>query len=164
MFGSLFWSGDPDMPPDQDANNESTVSYFVCPLLNSTAYRNGHGVPVFRFQHAGVFPNLNAYEFLGPYHASDIPISFGTSHLMDHVAPTTTFQEEVSQSMRDQFLAFVKDPFKGPLKLGWTPTNTTAANGGVMLRFGGGERVVQPIDGIEVEGVWYGAGGYEPFL
>ncbi|PVI01835.1 alpha/beta-hydrolase [Periconia macrospinosa] len=152
--------------PDQTLVTYYDVMGFVCPTFNSTVYRNrlGPDVPVYRFQHAGTFPNLNKYEWLGAYHASDIPISFGTYHLLDHVANTTQFEIDVSQAMQDHMLAFVKDPYHGPQKdLGWKPMNTSEPNGGDLIRFGAGGKVIQHIDGVEVDGVCLGLREYDPF-
>jgi carboxylesterase type B len=111
----------------------------VCLTFNSTVYRNRMGaeVPVFRFQHAGIFPNLNYYTWLGTYHGSDTPIVFGTYGLLDHIAETTKFEVEVSRSMQDHILAFVKDPYHGPQKtMGWKPLVASDPHGGDLIRFG----------------------------
>ncbi|KAK0385452.1 hypothetical protein NLU13_7928 [Sarocladium strictum] len=137
---------------------------YSCMAWNSTRLRNGLGIPVYRFQYAGVFPNLNAFDWLGAYHASDIPASFGTYHLMDHIAPSTQLQADTSQAMQDYFLAFVKDPYNGPEReYGWEPMDTSKPNGGSLLRLGAGGKAVQFIDGIEVDGVCEGKGEYDSF-
>jgi acetylcholinesterase len=142
------------------------IQGFVCPTLNSTVYRNrmGTDVPVFRFQHAGTFPNLNQYKWLGAYHASDIPISFGTYHLLDYVAKSTQFEVDVSRSMQDHILAFVEDPYHGPQKtMGWKPMIASDPHGGDLIRFGADGKVSQHIDGVEVDGVCLGIREYNPF-
>jgi acetylcholinesterase len=152
--------------PDQGPITAYDVLGFVCPTFNSTVYRNrmGADVPVFRFQHAGTFPNLNQYKWLGAYHASDIPISFGTYHLLDHVANTTQFEVDVSQSMQDHILAFVKDPYYGPQNtMGWKPMVASDQYGGDLIRFGADGKVSQHIKGVEVDGVCLGIGEYNPF-
>ncbi|KAJ7815326.1 acetylcholinesterase [Mycena olivaceomarginata] len=126
---------------------------WVCDLLNSTVYRNRIGVPVFRFQYAGTFPNLNHYKWLSAYHASDLPIIFGTYGLLDDIANTTTFEVEVSQSMQDHILAFAKDPYHGPQKtMGWEPLVASDPHGGDLIRFGANGKVSQHVDGIEIDG------------
>lgn len=139
---------------------------FVCSTFNSTVYRNGMGadVPVFRFQYASTFPNLNQYKWLGAYHASDIPIFFGTYHLLDHVAETTKFEIDVSQSIQDHVLAFIEDPYHGPQKtMGWEPMAASDPKGGYLLRFGADGKVSQHIEGVEVDGVCLGLREYNPF-
>ena len=141
------------------------VSGLVCPTFNSTVYRNRAHVPVFRFQHAATFPNLNNYTWLGAYHAGEIPIFFGTYHLLDHVADTTQFEIDVSRSMQDHVLAFVEDPYHGPQKkLGWRPMVASEPNGGDLIRFGGSSGLVsQHVNGVEVDGVCLGLREYDPF-
>ncbi|KAF2759748.1 fatty acyl-CoA hydrolase [Pseudovirgaria hyperparasitica] len=137
----------------------------VCTMLNATTRRNQlPDAPVFRFQYAGVFPNLNVYDWLGAYHNSETPMVFGTYGLLDHVANTTDFQVEVSQSIQDHIMSFVKDPYNGPQKaFGWRPQVVSEPNGGDMLRFGANGKAVQHIDGIEVDGVCAGVREYDPF-
>lgn len=152
--------------PYQPAVTAGDVALWVCPTFNSTVYRNrmGAGVPVFRFQHAGMFPNLNQFEWLGAYHASDAPIVFGTYGLLDHVANTTRFEVEVSWSMQDHILAFVKDPYQGPQKtMGWKPLVASDPHGGDLIRFGADGKVSQHVNGVEVDGVCQGVREYNPF-
>lgn len=152
--------------PDQALVTSLDISIMVCPTFNATVYRNrlGADVPVFRIQHAGTFPNLNVYSWLGAYHASDITITFGTYELMNYVANTTQFEIDVSQSLQDHILAFVTDPYNGPqTTLGWNPMNTSEPNGGDLIRFGADGIVAQHVDGIEVDGICLGLREYDPF-
>jgi acetylcholinesterase len=152
--------------PYQPTITAGDIAFGVCPTFNSTVYRNrmGADVPVFRFQHAGVFPNLNPFKWLGAYHASDIPISFATYGLLDHIANSSTFEAEVSRSTQDHILAFVKDPYHGPQKkMGWMPLVASDPHGGDLIRFGANGKVSQHVDGIEVDGVCQGLRQYNPF-
>ncbi|KIX01040.1 uncharacterized protein Z518_10106 [Rhinocladiella mackenziei CBS 650.93] len=150
--------------PYQPAVTARDIALGVCPTFNSTVYRNQMEVPVFRFQHAGTFPNLNYFKWLGAYHGSDTPIAFGTYGLLDDIANTTSFEVEVSQSMQDHILAFVKDPYHGPQKtMGWMPLVASDPHGGDLIRFGADGKVSQHVDGVEVDGVCYGVGDYNPF-
>lgn len=155
---------DPSEGPPQGPLDTMTVAFAVCSALNATAYRNRLDVPVFRFQYAATFPNLNVYDWLGAYHNAETPLIFGTYGLLDHIADTTEFQVEVSESMQDHILAFARDPYNGPQKLGWLPMDTRQANGGDMIRFGGKSgKVVTHVDGIELDGVCLGVGEYDSF-
>jgi acetylcholinesterase len=152
--------------PYQPAVTAGDISFGVCPTFNSTVYRNrlGAGVPVFRFQYAGTFPNLNQFKWLGAYHGSDLPITFGTYELLDDIAKTTRFEVEVSLSMQDHILAFVKDPFHGPQKtMGWKPLVASDPHGGDLIRFGANGKVSQHVDGVEIDGVCQGLREYDPF-
>lgn len=152
--------------PYQPVVTAGDIAFGVCPTFNSTVYRNrmGDEVPVFRLQFAGTFPNLNQFEWLGAYHGSDTPIVFGTYGLLDHVANTTEFEVEVSQSVQDHILAFVKDPYSGAqTKLGWQPMVASDPHGGDLIRFGANGKVSQHVDGVEVDGVCQGLREYDPF-
>ncbi|KAF6795826.1 chlorogenic acid esterase precursor [Colletotrichum sojae] len=152
--------------PWQPPVTELNVAW-VCGARSATAARNGLGTaeaPVFRFQYAAEFPNLNVYEWLGAYHNSETPLVFGTYGMLDHIAPTTEFQDEVSRAMQDHIMAFAEDPYHGPQeKFGWQPQVVSEANGGDILRFGGDGKVVQRVDGVDIEGVCVGLGEYDSF-
>ncbi|KAI1344332.1 Alpha/Beta hydrolase protein [Xylariaceae sp. FL0016] len=136
----------------------------MCGILNATVYRNDLDVPVFRFQYAATFPNLNYYKWLGAYHGSDISIAFGTYGLLDGIANTTDLEVAVSQSIQDHVLAFARDPYNGPQEtMGWLPLVASDPRGGYVLRFGADGEVSRPIDGDEVNGVCRGVGEYNPF-
>lgn len=139
------------------------INRGVCPTYNTTVWRNQNDIPVFRFQYAGTYPNLNVYKWLGAYHASDLPIVFGTYHDLDLIANTTDFEIQVSQTYQDYVMTFALDPYNGPQKIGWQPMVTTEPNGGDLVRFGAGGIVVQHVDGVEVDGVCQGLREYNPF-
>lgn len=135
-----------------------------CGSFNSTVYQNrlDAPAPVFRFQYAGVFPNLNVYDWLGAYHNSETPMVFGTYGLLDHIADTTEFQVEVSQSMQDHIMAFAEDPYHGPQNtFGWQPQDVMI--GGDLIRFGAQGIAAQHIDGVEVDGECVGLGEYDQY-
>jgi carboxylesterase type B len=139
------------------------LSLWVCPTVTTTMFRNALGIPVFRYQNAGAYPNLNPFTWLGAYHASDLPMNFGTYGLLTNLGQTTPFEVAVSLSMQDHILAFVKDPQNGPQTFGWEPLNVSAPNGGTLLRFGADGEVVQNVNGIEVDGPCKGIGTYNQF-
>jgi acetylcholinesterase len=140
-----------------------SLAQFVCPTYNSTVERNGLGIPVFRYQYAGMFPNMNPFEWLGAHHGSDVPMNFGTYGLITDFANATKFEEEVSRKMQQHILAFASDPWKGPQKIGWKPMIASDAKGGSLVRFGADEKAVQYVDGVEVDGVCQGIGEYDAF-
>jgi acetylcholinesterase len=146
---------------------EMDIAFGACGTYNSTVYRNRLSTkeaPVFRFQYAAEFPNMNVYDWLGAYHNSETPLIFGQYRLLDHIAETTEFQIEVSESMQDHIMAFAQNPYNGPQDaFGWEPQVTSEPNGGVILRFGSGGIAAHIVDGIEVDGVCLGAGEYDPF-
>lgn len=164
-FSSLMpWpKNDLEKGPDQATVTAFTVSGWACALFNSTVYRNRLDVPVFRFQYAAEFPNLNVYDWLGAYHNAETPLVFGTYGLLDHIANTTKLQVEVSHSIQDRILAFAKDPFHGPQKLGWKPSISDPSDGR-YLRFGGSSgKAWVNVDSVEIDGACLGTHVYNPF-
>lgn len=142
------------------------LAFGTCATYNSTLYRNRleSSPPVFRFQYATEFPNLNVYDWLGAYHNSETPLIFGTYRLLVHVANTAELQFDQSNLMQDYIMAFVEDPFHGLQKaFSWDPHVVSDPNGGSVLRFGADDRAAHAVDGIEIDAVCEGKGEYNPF-
>lgn len=136
---------------------------FVCPTYTSTLERNILDIPVYRYQYAGLFPNLNPLSWTGAWHGEDIPLIFGTYDLVQGVGNVTPVEAQTSRAMQDHVLAFARDPYNGPKKLGWQPLNTSAAQGGKLIRFGADGKAVQSASGLEIDGVCQGLGVYNAF-
>ncbi|KAL1874207.1 hypothetical protein Plec18167_006144 [Paecilomyces lecythidis] len=149
--------------PDQTLVFAYDLAEWICPTYNSTIERTRLGIPVFRYQHAGTFPNLNPFKWLGAYHGSDVPMNFGTYGLLTSLADATEFETEVSRTMQNHILAFAKDPRHGPQKIGWKALITGNGSGGELIRFGADGKVVQHVDSIEVDGACQGVGAYNAF-
>lgn len=147
----------------QDIILAVTLGQFICPAYDSTIERAQNSIPVYRFQYAGRFPNLNPLEWTGAYHGSDVPMIFGTYEVVKGLGKATQLQIETSRAMQDHVLRFVKDPYRGPQKLGWKPLHAGAQRGGKVLRFGANGKALQYIDIVEVDGVCQGTGGYDAF-
>jgi hypothetical protein len=143
---------------------KGSVSFGACGTYNSTRYRNDVDVPVFRLQYAAEFPNLNVYSWLGAYHNAETPLLFGTYDQLTHIANWTEQQIEMSYSMQDHILAFAKDPWSGPQELGWEPQDTNAPGGGSVLRYGGRSgKLLEFVNGIEIDAVCLGVGEYDQY-
>ncbi|KAJ7230272.1 acetylcholinesterase [Mycena pura] len=171
----LFFNGildDRILFADYNARSEAGLIAHAPVILLTTANEASTGVPYpvqnltagpYQPAYAGIFPNLNFYKWLGAYHASDLPIIFGTYGLLDGIANTTAFEVEVSQSVQDHILAFAKDPYHGPQKMGWEPLVASDPHGGDLIRFGADGKVSQHVDGIEINGACSGVHDYNPF-
>ncbi|KAF2274581.1 alpha/beta-hydrolase [Westerdykella ornata] len=147
----------------QDVILAVELAQFVCPTYKSTVQRNQLSVPVYRYQFAGRFPNLNPLEWTGAYHGIDIPMIFGTYDLVKGLGDVPELERETSRAIQDHVLAFAKDPYNGPQKLNWQPLDTQAPQGGQLIRFGAGGKAVQYVDGVKVDGVCQGIGEYDAF-
>lgn len=103
--------------PDRAAVLEGDLTHGICPTAKSTLLRNQQNVPVYRYQNAGQYPNLNPFHWLGAYHASNLPMNVGTYPIQDYLGNSTAFEAEVSRTMQDHIPAFSKVPLNGPQSL-----------------------------------------------
>ncbi|KAH6613724.1 Alpha/Beta hydrolase protein [Chaetomium sp. MPI-SDFR-AT-0129] len=138
-----------DAGPDQARVDRETVAMFACMVSNTTAARAYNSqvspVPTYRYQYAGNFSSVTPYGWMGAYHASDIPMVFGTYATLGEREKVTEFQREVAETMQDYLLAFLEDPWGrgedgGLRKFGWLPWG--GGGGRNMMRFGGRDGVV----------------------
>lgn len=107
------WTGE---QPDQESL-DLLSGLFVCPAAKAAKARQDAGVaPVWRFRYFGDFPNMNPEPWLQAYHASEVPMVFGTT---DTYEPNTPEQEALSHYMQSAWVAFAKDPVNGLTELDW---------------------------------------------
>lgn len=86
------------------------------------------------FDFVGVFPDISQRSDLRAYHASDIPIVFGTYNASTAPAGPTTAEIALSQYMQSAWVTFARDPANG-LKnapFSW-PTVNNGGNNVVLL-------------------------------
>ncbi|KAF2096079.1 alpha/beta-hydrolase [Rhizodiscina lignyota] len=131
----------------------------VCGAAWSSTLRHAAGLVSYRYQYAGNWSNVSPLPWMGPYHASDLPMIFGAYDVAR--GGGTELERETSATMEDYLLAFLKDPYDGPKKMGWIPFDPTASNGGTILRFGADGKTVQNATGHEVQDWCYGNGTYD---
>ena len=153
----ITYPKNPALGPSQTLANMDTLMDFICPSANTSTYRTQNKVPTYRYQFAGNFSNVSPRPWMGPYHASDLPMMFGTHQDTPWRGESTQLEFKTSEMMEDLLLAFMKDPVNGPPSMGWK----TYADGG-MLRFGADGKVVQNVSISAVDGACYGMGTYDP--
>lgn len=134
----------------------------LCGASNSTILRHSIGLPTFRYQFAGNWSNQDPLPWMGAFHSSDLVMLMG-SYRTGEGPPKEALEGETSDTMGEYVLAFMRDPWNGPQKLGWYPMDPSEADGGSMLRFGVDGRAVQNVTGYEVQKVCFGEGSYDPF-
>jgi carboxylesterase type B len=140
---------------NQTAANAITLG-TLCGEALTSQFRQQYGYIAYRYQYAGNWSNTDPFPWMGAYHASDLPMLFGTYDAAR--GNGTELEIETSQTMEDFLFAFVSDPINGPKGLGWVPFDASAPDGGTMLRFGGDGKAVQNVSGNAVEGVCTGNG------
>ncbi|KAK3395316.1 Alpha/Beta hydrolase protein [Podospora didyma] len=154
--------------PYQPAVDAATVDVFVCLARNTTQARKQQGVTTYRYEYAGNFSNVTPLSWMGAYHASDIPMIFGTYNTSTSrtagIMPddehglvrsqVTDFQRRVADAMQEYVLAFMLDPENGLRKRGWLPHDETVGSevgGRNMIRFAAGGVVAQNVTAADVD-------------
>ncbi|KAI0129093.1 Alpha/Beta hydrolase protein [Xylariales sp. AK1849] len=141
--------------PNHTVVNSVTLSGFVCPAFYARNVRVYNNLTTYRYQYAGNYTNITPYWWMGAYHASDVPLIFGT---YTRHAGATDIEHQVAETMQDYLLAYVTDPEEGLRKAGWLPDDSVLH--GTMVRFGAGNTVVTNISSSEVDNACIGKGVY----
>ena len=165
--------------PYQPSVDKGTVGVFVCLASNTTQVRKRLGLTTYRYEYSGNFSSVTPFWWMGAYHASDIPMVFGTyegrfgttvdggiaesesenaTYVDDKggqtgpgwVSKVGGFQREVADRMQDYLLAFMRDPEGGPRGLGWPAYGD--GEGKNMLRIAASGRVARNVSADEVDG------------
>ncbi|KAF8058782.1 carboxylesterase [Lyophyllum atratum] len=102
---------------------------FTCSTGKSASDRVRAGVPTWRYQYQGVFPDISTRPDLRAYHASEIPMVFGT-YSANPTPPATSTEIALSKFIQGAWVAFARDPQRGLVNMGWpaySPNTTTLA-------------------------------------
>ncbi|KAK3384047.1 Alpha/Beta hydrolase protein [Lasiosphaeria ovina] len=137
--------------PWQAGVDAATVSVFVCLASNTTAARARQGLTTYRYEYAGNFSSLTPLPWMGAYHASDVPMLFGTYGGRAGVEP---FQRRVADAMQDSLIAFMYDAENGLRARGWLPHDQlagSAVGGRNLMRFAAGGVVAQNVSAAVVD-------------
>lgn len=144
------------LPYDKNGVNMTTanfwtLTYFLCPIVQTTQDRFSAGAPTFRYLYAGNFSNISPQWWEGAYHAAELPLIFGTSGIVR--GASTPFEIEVSKKMQDYWLAFAEDPINGLPKMEWDaywPDGDAVFLGsnGTVAQPIGEKRLEAPCDGV----------------
>lgn len=95
--------------PDEPTVIAANLAAWVCPALDIGNARSVFDIPIYRYQYAGRFPNLNPLTWLGAYRSSDIPLIFGTHGLLTEFGESTELEVAVSRAMQDHVVAFAAE-------------------------------------------------------
>ncbi|CZT48213.1 related to triacylglycerol lipase V precursor [Rhynchosporium secalis] len=136
----------------EDANY-NTLSHFTCPAVQAAKDRHSLNVPTFRYLYAGNFTNISPRPWQSAYHASELPMIFGTSGIAR--GKSTPFQVAVSEAMQDMWLAFITSGTAGLNRRRWHAHQP----GGSVLEFGSGDEVMRYLPNDDFEKI---CDGIEP--
>ncbi|KAJ7669645.1 Alpha/Beta hydrolase protein [Mycena rosella] len=131
--------------PNQTLIDAETDPAFLCTAAATAQLRQAQGRTTYRFRYDGNFTNISPPGFTGAYHASELPLIFGTAGQFH--GPSTAYEDEVSGRLQDLWLAFAQDPEKGLQNAGW---DTFGAGKAVFL--GDADTPMKEVDVQELDG------------
>ncbi|OJJ46014.1 hypothetical protein ASPZODRAFT_67164 [Penicilliopsis zonata CBS 506.65] len=102
--------------------NQSYIHYHTletdqCPANYYNGLRYNTSSLTFRWYNMAYFPNTSPRPWEKAYHASELPLLFGTYPWYGGSA--TELQHQVSRRWQDLYLAFLKDPVNALPQMGW---------------------------------------------
>ncbi|KAG6920124.1 hypothetical protein DXG01_004890 [Tephrocybe rancida] len=86
---------------------------FTCSAGTTALSRLNANVPTWRYEYQAVFRDLSTRPDLRAYHASEIPVVFGTMP-----TPTNT-ENALSKFVQGAWVAFARNPAQGLVNIGW---------------------------------------------
>jgi acetylcholinesterase len=121
MIEAAFPLNSPGISTYYDQVSQIFTEYvFQCTAAKVANDSATAGIPTWRYYFNASFPNTQAFGDLGVYHASEIPIVFGTYPRTN----VTTQEYALSTAMMGIWGRFAKNPKAGP---GWNPVGTGVA-------------------------------------
>ncbi|KAF8521203.1 carboxylesterase [Hysterangium stoloniferum] len=113
----------------QEGSTAVTELMFNCPASITAAARVNAGVSTWRYMYEAVFPDLtNNRPDLHAYHASEIPIVFGTYNSSAFSPAATAAEISLSKYVQSAWVAFARDPTNGLVNFGWPKYNPSTAS------------------------------------
>jgi acetylcholinesterase len=131
---------------NESSADVKTDLVFVCTAAHATRLRQNSTLVTYRYRYDGNFTDLSPPGYPGATHASELPLIFGTQGL--YHGPSSAYEDAVSHTIQDLWLAFAKDPEAGLSKAGWG----SYGNGKAVL-VGGTSVPVQEVDVSELDDV-----------
>ncbi|KAJ7028933.1 carboxylesterase, type B [Mycena alexandri] len=114
--------------PGVNINDTLANLTFLCTAAATSRLREAQGLTTFRYRYDGDFGNISPTNFSGAYHASELPLIFGTAGLFH--GPSTAYEDAVSIKLQDLWLDFARDPQQGLQNARW---ESFEAGGAVLL-------------------------------
>ncbi|KAJ7020434.1 hypothetical protein C8F04DRAFT_974285 [Mycena alexandri] len=115
---------------------------FLCTAATTSSLREAQGLTTFRYGYDGDFGNISPANSSGAYHASELPLIFGTAGLFH--GPSTAYEDAVSINLQDLWLDFARDPQQGLQGAGFE------AGGAVLL--GDSDMLLKAITAQDLDG------------
>jgi len=131
---------------NQSVSDEDTNEIFLCSTARTSRLRQSRALTTYRYRYDGNFSNISPPAYPGAYHASELPLIFGTAGEFHGVS--TAYENTVSRMMQDFWLNFARDPEHGLSRAGWG----TYGEGKAAI-LGDADEPVKDIDISQLDGV-----------
>jgi acetylcholinesterase len=102
---------------NQSASDHDSEEVFLCSAARTSHLRQSRSLTTYRYRYDGNFSNISPPAYPGAYHASELPLIFGTAS--EFHGASTDYEDQVSRTMQDIWLEFGKDSEHGLRKAGW---------------------------------------------
>jgi acetylcholinesterase len=102
---------------NQSDSDRDTNEIFLCTAARTSQSRQNHSLTTYRYRYDGNFSNISPPSYPGAYHASELPLIFGTAG--DFHGASTAYENTVSRKMQDLWLDFARNPKHGLRLSGW---------------------------------------------
>ncbi|KAF2769024.1 acetylcholinesterase [Teratosphaeria nubilosa] len=124
--GVSFVPYHPDGPSDDTAVLAALLLAFFCPATESTRLRQQTDLTTYRYLYSGNFSNISPRNWMGAYHASELPMLMGTHP--NFRGDSTPLEYQTSFAMQDAWVAFASDPVNGLKAQDWQVYSQLGAN------------------------------------
>lgn len=104
---------------NQTVSDSTTNKTFLCTAVLTSQFRQSNSRVTYRYRYDANFTNLSPPAYPGAYHASELPLLFGTAG--EFHGASTAYEDTVSRTLQDFWLAFAMDPEHGLSSVGWSP-------------------------------------------
>lgn len=131
---------------NQSSSDVKTDVVFLCTAVHASQLRQNRSLITYRYRYDGNFNDLSPADYPGAYHASELPLIFGTYG--QYHGPSSAYEDAVSSKMQDLWLDFARDPRAGLSKAGWS-----SYGDGKAVLIGDATTPVQETDISEVDTV-----------
>jgi acetylcholinesterase len=112
---------------------------FLCTAALTSQLRQSNSRVTYRYRYDGDFPNISPPAYPGAYHASELPLLFGTAD--KYHGPSTAYENTVGRTLQDFWLDFARNAEHRLSKAGWG----TYGKGKAVL-IGEADQLVKEID------------------
>ncbi|KAF9012647.1 carboxylesterase [Cyathus striatus] len=107
------------LPGITEAASDALTLGTTCNAGMTALARIKFGMKTWRYQYQGIFPDISTLPSLCAYHASEIPLVFGTVTVPFPNIPPLPQELALSKYIQSAWVSFARDPENGLTEFGW---------------------------------------------